>query len=77
LAGNTNRFAAFRQLDSVSRQPDFQRRRIKLDGFLLVTTPLNQIVDAAGEDWAALELDFPLIHQDSDYTRKLLDFVWK
>jgi hypothetical protein len=74
LSGNENRFAAFRQLKAVSEQPDFQRPRIKLDGFLLVTTPLVQIVDAAGKDWAALETEHPLIRQEGDYIRKLLDF---
>jgi hypothetical protein len=74
LSGNANRFAAFGQLKSVSEQPDFQGRRIKLDGFLLVTTPLVQIVDAGGKDWAALEVEYPLIHQEGDYIRKLLDF---
>ncbi|MCL5098049.1 MAG: hypothetical protein M1608_11085 [Candidatus Omnitrophica bacterium] len=49
-------------------------RRIKLDRFLLVTTPLARIVDAGGKDWAALEAEYPLIHQEGDYIRKLLDF---
>jgi len=74
LTGNTNCFETFRQLKAVSEQPEFERCRIKLDGFLLVTTPLEQIVDAAGKDWAALEAEYPLIHQEGDYIRRLLDF---
>ncbi|MCU0770494.1 MAG: DEAD/DEAH box helicase family protein [Verrucomicrobia bacterium] len=74
LMGNENRFAAFRQLQVVSRQPEFQRRKIRLDGFLLVATPLEQIVDRNGRDWRDLERDFPLIRQDGDYHRKVLSF---
>jgi hypothetical protein len=74
LMGNENRFAAFRQLQVVSRQPEFQRRKIRLDGFLLVATPLEQIVDRDGRDWPGLERAFPLIRQDGDYHRKVLSF---
>jgi hypothetical protein len=75
LSGNANRFAAFRQLKAVSEQPDFQRRSIKLDGFLLVATKLEQIVDRGTRDWPALEQEFPLIRQDGDYQRKVLYFT--
>jgi hypothetical protein len=75
LSGNTNRFEAFRQLRTVSEQPDFQRGRIKLDGFLLVTTPLEQIVDRGSKDWTALEGEYPLIQQDGDYMKKVLNFT--
>ncbi len=75
LSGNANRFGAFRQLKVVSVQPDFQRGRIKLDGFLLVTTLLEQIVDRVGKDWAALEAEYPMIRQDGDYMKKALDFA--
>jgi hypothetical protein len=74
LDGNANRFEALRQLKVVSEQPDFQRGRIKMDGFLLVATKLEQIVDRNGRDWPELEAEFPLIRQEGDYQRKLLAF---
>lgn len=74
LSGNQNRFKALRQLEAVSKQPDFQRARVKMDGFLLVATKLEQIVDRGTSDWAALEADFPLIRQEGNYVRKLVYF---
>jgi len=74
LSGNANRFEALRQLTIVSEQPDFQRQRVKMDGLLLVSTALEQIVDRGTRDWAALEEAFPLIRQDGDYARKVLQF---
>ena len=74
LVGNTNRFEALRQLKVVSQQSDFQRARIKMDGFLLVATKLEHIVDHGTRDWAVLEKEFPLIRQEGDYLRKVLDF---
>ena len=75
LVGNTNRFEALRQLEIVSQQSDFQHARVKMDGFLLVATKLEQIVDRGTRDWRALEREFPLIRQDGDYQRKVLDFT--
>jgi hypothetical protein len=75
LAGNANRFDALRPLKVVSGQPEFVADRIKMDGFLVVATKLEQMVDRGTRDWPALEAEFPLIRQDGDYQRKLLDFA--
>jgi hypothetical protein len=75
LCGNANRFDALRQLEVVSTQPEFVQNRIKMDGFLIVATQLEQIVDRGTRDWPALEQEFPLIRQADDYQRKVLDFT--
>ena len=75
LVGNTDRFYALRQLKVVSTQPDFVENKIKMDGFLIVATKLEQIVDRDTRDWPALEQEFPLIRQEGDYQRKILDFT--
>jgi hypothetical protein len=74
LSGNANRFAAFRQLVVVSGLPEFVESKIKMDGFLVVATKLEQIVDRGTRDWPALEAEFPIIRQEGDYQRKILDF---
>jgi hypothetical protein len=77
LSMNKNRFDAFRELRNVSGQPEFQRGKIKMDGFLLVATTLEQIVDRDGRDWAALEAEYPMLHQSVDgaYIPKVLNFA--
>jgi hypothetical protein len=64
-----------RQLKVVSTHPEFVQNKIKMDGFLIVATKLEQIVDCGTRDWPALEQEFPLIRQDGDYQRKVLDFT--
>jgi hypothetical protein len=75
LSGNANRFDALRQLKVASTLPEFVESKIKMDGFLIVATKLEQIVDRATRDWPALEAEFPLIRQEGDYQRKILDFA--
>jgi hypothetical protein len=74
LCGNANRFDAFRQLKQISEQPEFKRKGIKMDGYLLVATQLEQIVDRGTRGWPELEREFPIIQQADDYLRKVLDF---
>lgn len=75
LSGNANRFDALRQLKVVSTQPEFNRKKIKMDGYLMVATKLEQIVDRDTRDWSTLEEEFPIIRQEGDYQRKILDFT--
>ncbi len=46
-----------------------------MDGFLLVATDLKQIVDSGTRDWPELEAEFPIIRQEGEYLRKVLDFA--
>src|SRR5439155_21954359 len=75
LSGNANRFDALRQLKVVSAVPEFVENKIKMDGFLIVATKLEQIVDRGARDWPALEAEFPLIRQEGDYQRRILGFT--
>lgn len=75
LTGNADRFAALRQLKVVSALPEFVEGKIRMDGFLLVATKLEEIVDRGARDWPALEHEFPLIRQDGNYQRRVLDFA--
>jgi len=72
LAGSADKFEAFRALKSLSDDPAFRAKRITLDGFLLVQTPLEEIPDGAGRDWTQLEAESPLVRQADDYVRRLL-----
>ena len=74
LEGNENKdkFAALRALKDLSNLPEFQSRQIRLEGYLLTTTPVSQIVDANGRSEAELERAYPLIFQRGDYIAKIL-----
>ena len=56
-------------------EPEFVQNKIKMDGFLVVATKLELIVDCGTRNWPALEQEFPLIRQVEDYRRKVLDFT--
>ncbi|MCB0206222.1 MAG: hypothetical protein KDH89_15495, partial [Anaerolineae bacterium] len=72
LAGNADKFAALDALRALSNQPEFREKKIRLNGFLLTTTPVDKIVDAEMRSEAELERTYPLLFQRGDYARKLL-----
>ena len=72
LAGNADKFAALDALRALSEQPDFQERRVILDGRVLTSTPLDQIVDAGVRSRAELERAYPIVFQPGDYVKTLL-----
>jgi len=72
LGGNEDKFAALRALKDLSNRPEFQSKQIRLEGYLLTTTPVSQIVDANGRSEAELEQVYPLIFQWGDYIAKIL-----
>lgn len=73
LAGSEDKFNALKSLCELSRHPEFQKRQIRLSGFILTATPISQIKDAAGKSQEELERDYPLIFQEGSYIPKILD----
>ncbi len=72
LGGSEDKFAALRSLSELSQLPEFQSKQIRLCGFILTTTPLNQIMDAAGKSKDDLEKEYPLIFQEGEYVGKIM-----
>lgn len=71
LSGSFDKFAALFRLKEFSKLPDFKARKISLDGFTLVDTPIGQIPDANGRDWSTLEKEFPIIRRQEGYCARL------
>lgn len=72
LSGSEDKFEALKALKNLSRQHEFQSKRIHLEGYLLTTTPASQIKDANGRSEAQLEQEYPLIFQRGEYIAKIL-----
>ncbi|NPV52166.1 MAG: DEAD/DEAH box helicase family protein [Firmicutes bacterium] len=72
LSGSADKFAALKSLGVLTQRPEFQAKQIRLSGFILTTTPLNQIRDAIGKSKDDLEKEYPLVFQEGDYVRKIM-----
>ena len=72
LSGSADKFEALKALKDLSRQREFQNKRIHLEGYLLTTTPVSQIRDANGRSETQLEQEYPLIFQRGEYIAKIL-----
>ncbi len=72
LYGNADKFAALETIRTLSQQPDFQQAKIELDGYLLTTTPVNDIPDANGRAKPILESQYPLLWMERDYIRRVV-----
>lgn len=73
LAGNQDKFEALRELRTLNQEAAFKARGISMSGYLLTETALNQISDAGGRSWDALERECPLLRQSGEYIKKILD----
>lgn len=72
LVGNRDKFEALAALQAFNEQVDFRAKRIRLEGWLLTTTPVAQIPDADGRSQSELEAEYPLIFQEGNYVERLL-----
>jgi hypothetical protein len=72
LSGSADKFAALRSLSVLSQRQEFQKKQIHLNGFILTDTPRDQIRDAGDRSKEDLEKEYPLIFQEGEYVRKIL-----
>ncbi len=72
LSGNADKFAALEALRALSQQLDFQKAGITLDGYMLTTTPVEEIPDAAGKTQTQIEQQYPLRWMEEGYISKIL-----
>ncbi len=52
-----------RELEAVSKRKEFVKAKFSMDGFILTTTPLNDIRGAKGKTWEELERDYHVMEQ--------------
>jgi len=72
LAGTMDKFEALRALRKLSDWPEFQRRGIRLEGYLLSATTVSQIPDANGRTEKQLEKEYPLVFQRGNYVERVI-----
>jgi hypothetical protein len=74
LAGNTDKMDALRDLEEVSKQKSFRKKKVSMTGYLLTQTELKEIPDVRDKNWEDLERDYPLLRQEGKYIKKILDW---
>lgn len=72
LSGSEDKFAALRSLSVLNQRQEFQEKQIHLNGFILTDTPIDQIRDAGSRSKEDLEKEYPLIFQEREYVKKIL-----
>jgi len=64
---------ALRDLEEVSKQKSLKKRKVSMTGYLLTRTELKEIPDVQDQDWEDLERDYPLLRQEGEYIKKILN----
>lgn len=72
LAGNQDKIEALKELEHLSNEPSFRRKKIVMGGYLLTETRLEQIPDAKDKTWGDLEREHRILRQDGNYMEKIL-----
>ena len=74
LEGSVDKFEALKKLKELSRRPPFTEKRLTIDGFVLAPaeTPLEAIPGAGDKTWADLEREYPILHQEGDYIKRVV-----
>lgn len=73
LKGTDDKFEALQKLSALSQAAEFTQEQITLDGFVLTDTKIEQIPDAAGRNWQQLQAEYPLLRQEGEYCKRLLE----
>jgi hypothetical protein len=71
LSGNRDKFDALRDLQKLSQEKPFQKKKIKMSGYVLTRTDLKKIPGAEDKDWPTLEKEYPVLRQEGDYMEKV------
>jgi hypothetical protein len=72
ISGNKDKIEAFKELEKLSNEPAFQKKRIFLDGYILTQTELKKIPGVEDKQWSELEDEFKILRQQGGYIQKLL-----
>ncbi len=62
-----------RELETVSKRKEFVKAKSSMDGFILTTSPLNDIRGAKGKTWEELERDYHVMEQTVKNVTPLLE----
>jgi hypothetical protein len=72
LSGNKDKIEAFKELQDLSKEAAFSKKKILLDGYILTQTELKKIPGAEDKTWSQLEDEFKILRQQGSYIEKLL-----
>jgi hypothetical protein len=72
LSGNKDKIECFKELQELSKEPAFSKKKILLDGYILTNTELKKIPGAEDKNWSQLEEEFRILRQQGSYIEKLL-----
>jgi type III restriction/modification enzyme restriction subunit len=72
LSGNKDKIEAFNELQELSKETAFSKKKILLDGYILTQTDLKKIPGAEDKSWLELENQFKILRQQGSYIEKLL-----
>jgi hypothetical protein len=71
LSGNEDKFEALKKLVKISEEKLFKKKMMKMSGYILTRTELEEIPDAKEKDWPILERDYLILRQEGPYIEKL------
>lgn len=73
LAGqNADKIEALRELERLAGSDAFQDKGIRVAGYILTETALQDIAGAENKTWTELERDYRVLRQEGQYIQKLL-----
>lgn len=73
LAGNADKIDSLREIEKLSKRPEFRSLSLRVNGFILTETPRQQIRDAGDRSWKELEAEFHILSQSVDgYVSRIL-----
>lgn len=73
LTGSEDKFAALKSLRRLGERPEFKDKQIQFSGFIITSTKIEHIRDAAGRSKQELEQKYPLLFQEGHYIKKILE----
>jgi len=66
LSGNEDKIQAMKELEKLSEEKAFQKKRITLKGFILTETSIENMPGAEQTDWDTLRKDYNILWRDGE-----------
>jgi len=74
LSGNRDKIEALKELEQISLERPFRKKKVTMTGYLLTRTKRQQIPGAEDKEWDELEKDYQILRQEGrDYLKKILN----
>ena len=70
---NSPKIECLKELEAISGRKDFQKAKFSMDGYILTTTPRNDIPGAEGKSWDELTRDYRVMEQATTNVYPLLE----